>query len=44
MLNAQLIELGRGHNLTAAVVADCYVVDTPEGPRPFFYQVWYRKE
>ena len=39
----QLRELGERHGLEVEVVADCYVVDTPEGPRPYFYQVLYRK-
>lgn len=39
---AQLADLGERHGLVVEVVADCYVVDTPEGPRPYFHQVLYR--
>ncbi|PYR48589.1 MAG: hypothetical protein DMF89_15260 [Acidobacteria bacterium] len=39
----QLRELGERHGLEAEVLADCYVVNSPEGPRPYFYQVLYRK-
>src|SRR2546422_7127494 len=39
----QLRELGEKHGFEVEVVADCYVVDTPEGPRPYFYQVLYRR-
>jgi len=39
----QLRELGEKHGFEVEVVADCYVVDTPEGPRPYFYQVLYQK-
>ncbi len=39
----QLVEFGERHGFEVEVTTDCYVVETPRGPRPFFYQVLYRK-
>jgi SAM-dependent methyltransferase len=40
----QLGHLGEKHDLAVEVIADCYVIDTPEGRRPYFYQFLYRKK
>jgi len=34
---------GEAHGLELVDVQDCYVVSTPDGPRPFFHQVLFRK-
>ncbi len=39
----QLRELGEKHDFAVEGVADCYVVETPDGARPYFYQFLYRK-
>lgn len=39
-----LRELGDRHGLAVEAVVDCYVVDTPSGPRPYFHHVLYRKK
>ena len=39
----QLGELGARHRLDLARAVGCYVILTPEGPRPYFHQVLYRK-
>lgn len=39
----QLVALGREHGFVVEVEADCYVVDTPRGPQPYFHQVLYRR-
>lgn len=40
---SQLRELGQTQGFAVEVVADCYVIETPEGLRPYFHQVLYRK-
>jgi len=40
---SELRELGEEQGFAVEAVADCYVVDTPDGPRPYFYQILYRK-
>jgi ubiquinone/menaquinone biosynthesis C-methylase UbiE len=40
----QLVEFGERHGFEVKAVADCYVVETPKGPRPYFHQVLYRKK
>lgn len=39
----ELHELGETHGFEVEVVADCYVVETPEGPQPYFHQLLYRR-
>ncbi len=39
----QLRELGERHGFDVEVVTDCYVVDTLDGPRPYYHQIFYRK-
>ena len=39
----QLRELGERDGFDVEVVTDCYVVDTLEGPRPYYHQILYRK-
>ena len=39
----QLRELGQQHGFDVEVATDCYAVDTPEGSRPYFYQILYRR-
>lgn len=41
---SQLGELGEEHGFAVEVAADCYVVDTPDGLRPYFHQILYRKK
>ncbi len=38
----QLGELGERHAFAVEVAADCYVVNTPDGQRPYFHQFLYR--
>jgi ubiquinone/menaquinone biosynthesis C-methylase UbiE len=40
---SELRELGENQGLAVEAAADCYVIDTPDGPRPYFYQMLYRK-
>lgn len=40
----QLGELGEKQDFAVEVVADCYVVNTPEGRRLYFHQFLYRKK
>src|SRR2546430_1170807 len=39
----QLRELGERDGFDVEVGTDCYVVDTLEGPRPYYHQILYRK-
>ena len=39
----QLVEFGERHRFEVEAVADCYVLDTPQGPRSYFHQVLYRR-